>query len=182
MLDGLSFSVESLPAAEEAGGLGFEPLTPRTMLVPREAFAGELAASYLAAEGLAPLEGECAVWSDTQQQTVAVMAIDREVLDALHAKYGERLSFTSPLLHQPKFSGNAVWMMRCGSLLYVKVYRTILQLAEVIRAENDADVLYFVERLAGIFPPADYELHVEGEGGAALRKLLKGYYKRIVCE
>ena len=156
MLDGHSFSVESLPAAEEAGGLGFEPLTPRTMLVPREAFAGELAASYLAAEGLAPLEGECAVWSDTQQQTVAVMAIDRAVLDALHAKY--------------------------GSLLYVKVYRTILQLAEVIRAENDADVLYFVERLAGIFPPADYELHVEGEGGAALRKLLKGYYKRIVCE
>ena len=108
--------------------------------------------------------------------------IDRAVLDALHAKYGEQLSFTSPLLHQPKFSGNAVWMMRCGSLLYVKVYRTILQLAEVIRAENDADVLYFVERLAGIFPPADYELHVEGEGGAALRKLLKGYYKRIVCE
>ena len=86
MLDGHSFSVESLPAAEEAGGLGFELLTPRTMLVPREAFAGELAASYLAAEGLAPLEGECAVWSDTQQQTVAVMAIDRAVLDALHAR------------------------------------------------------------------------------------------------
>lgn len=182
MLDGHSFSVEALPAQEGLEPPVCELLTPRSILVPREAFAAELAENYLAAEGLAPRPGEVVVWSDPQEQAVAVMAVDGKVLDALHAKYGAELHFASPLLYQPKFSGNAVWMQRSGSLLYVKVYRTILRLAEVIQADSDADILYFTDRLTGIFPAADFELHVAGEGGTALRKLLKGYYKRIICE
>lgn len=182
MLDGHSFSVDALPAAGKEVPCVAELLTPRSMLVPREEFSEELAEGYLAAEGLAPQDGECVVWSNTQEQIVAVMAIDRMLLDALRAKYEAGVRFTSPLLHLPKFSGNAVWMQRNGSLLYVKVYRTILRMAEVIQVESDADVLYFVERLTGIFPAADFELHLTGADSAALRKLLKGYYKRIVCE
>ena len=136
MLDGHSFSVDALPAAGKEVPCVAELLTPRSMLVPREEFSEELAEGYLAAEGLAPQDGECVVWSDTQEQIVAVMAIDRMLLDALRAKYEAGVRFTSPLLHLPKFSGNAVWMQRNGSLLYVKVYRTILRMAEVIQAEN----------------------------------------------
>ena len=80
-LDGHSFSVAAPPAfPAEAERIEAEVLTPRTMLVPVEYFAGERAAALLAANGMPALSGEETVCSDAEEEIVAVMALPGEAL------------------------------------------------------------------------------------------------------
>jgi len=66
-LDGHSFSVAAPPAfPAEAERIEAEVLTPRTMLVPVEYFAGERAAALLAANGMPALSGEETVCSNSK--------------------------------------------------------------------------------------------------------------------
>ena len=93
--------------------------------------------NYLSLAGLGCAETECAVYSDPQRQQIAVMAVDKECRRQLAETAGDRVTFTSPLLFQPKFAGQGAWLIHTDGLLYIKIYDNVLRLAEVVRAQGD---------------------------------------------
>ena len=164
-LDGHSFSAHGLdgefPGEEPVEA---ELLTARTMLVPEEVLGTGDAGTLLAANGMAPAAEERAVCSLPVQGIVAVMAAHREALRQAEEKLGDRIRYTTP------------------GLLYIKVYDGSLRFAGVIPAPDTADVCYFTERLEKEFTLKSCELKISGDDAKACGKLLKGYFKRIVCE
>ncbi len=182
-LDGHSFSVRGLDC-EFTGSepVAVEVLSARTMLVPKELFDAERARALLAANGM-PLRGaERVVWSDTQAETVAVIAVHPEAIRQTEERLGARVRFTTPLLHVPIAACATVWLYYTGLLLYIKVYKGALQLAEVIEAPAEADILFALERLGQEFAADDYELCVAGERDRPLYKLLRKRFPKIRCE
>ena len=182
-LDGHSFSVPALSELPAGGAsVKVELLLPRTMLVPGELFDAERGAEMLAANGMPPTAEECVVASDPEAETVAVTAIDREALRQVEEKLGDRIRYTTPLLREVQAGTPTVWAYRTAGLLYIKVYDGSLRFAGVIPAPDTADVCYFTERLEKEFALKSCELRISGDDAKACGKLLKGYFKRIVCE
>ena len=182
-LDGHSFSVPALselPAGEAP--VTVELLLPGTMLVPGELFDAERGAEMLAANGMPPTAEESVVASDPEAEFVAVTAINREALRQVEEKLGDRIRYTTPLLREVQAGTPTVWAYRTAGLLYIKVYDGSLRFAGVIPAPDTADVCYFTERLEKEFALKSCELRISGDDAKACGKLLKGYFKRIVCE
>lgn len=180
-LDGHSFSTP-LPAAAGEEPVEVELLTPKTMLVPAELFDEERGAELLAANGMAPSGDECVVCSDPAQETVALMAVPAAALQPVAERFGERLFYTSPLLHAVATTTPVVWLCLRSGLLYVRVCDPALQLAEVIPAPDEADILYFIERLSGSFELKHYALRAVGDDPRALMKLLGPLFSEATCE
>ena len=95
---------------------------------------------------------------------------------------GDRIRYTTPLLREVQAGTPTVWAYRTAGLLYIKVYDGSLRFAGVIPAPDTADVCYFTERLEKEFALKSCELRISGDDAKACGKLLKGYFKRIVCE
>lgn len=182
-LDGHSFSAPALDG-EFPGDVPVEVelLTPRTMLVPAEVFDTGIAAELLAANGMAPADGECAVWSDPQQESIAVMAVNNEAKRMVDEKLGARARYTTPLLHRLSAAVPTVWMRHTAGLLYIKVWEGNLRFAGVFPAQEEADILYCFERLGNEFKLGGYELQIARDNYKRLRKLLNVYFKQIACE
>ena len=138
------------------------------------------APNYLALAGLGCAETECAVYSDPQRQQIAVMAVDKECRRQLAETAGDRVTFTSPLLFQPKFAGQGAWLIHTDGLLYIKIYDNVLRLAEVVRAQGTADVLYYLGRLDRTFPLKTYPLCLSGSD--TLARQLRKYFRDVRCE
>ena len=165
-LDGHSFSAPALSGEFPGDGpVEVELLTPRTMLVPEELFDEEHAVCSLPVQGI-----------------VAVMAAHREALRQAEEKLGDRILYTTPLLREVQAGTPTVWAYRTAGLLYIKVYDGSLRFAGVIPAPDTADVCYFTERLEKEFALKSCELRISGDDAKECGKLLKGYFKRIVCE
>ncbi|WP_295960267.1 hypothetical protein [uncultured Alistipes sp.] len=182
-LDGHSFSAPALDG-EFPGDVPVEVelLTPRTMLVPAEVFDTGIAAGLLAANGMAPADGECTVWSDPQQEIIAVMAVNNEAKRMVDEKLGTRARYTTPLLHWLSAAVPTVWMRHTAGLLYIKVWEGKLRFAGVFPAQEEADILYCFERLGSEFKLGGYELQIARDNYKRLRKLLNVYFKQIACE
>lgn len=146
-------------------------LTHKTTLVPASEFLPEKADLYLRMAGLAPLHDECALWSAPCCEKVAVMAVGR----ALMGRY-EGKELWSPLLTPHSPLKPTIWLYSAQHLLYIKVYDNELRLAEVVRAENEADVHYYLSSLKRALPAAEYELLIEGSGAKGLRAITKYYW------
>ena len=182
-LGGHSFSASDLPA-EVLGGQDivlFSVATHKVTLVPRCAFEESLSARYLAAVGLSCDENETTVCSEMQAETIAVMAVDRNVLDGVLALLGIRASFTSPLLDGRHDGSRNMSIRVADGTAYFRLYDNALRLAEAIRLKSADDVLFFALQFldtAGL--GTDTDIYISGDRAAA--KLLKRYFKRVVCE
>ena len=97
-------------------------------------------------------------------------------------RFGERLFYTSPLLHAVATTTPVVWLCLRSGLLYVRICDPALQLAEVIPAPDEADILYFIERLSGSFELTHYALRAAGDDPRALMKLLGSLFSEATCE
>lgn len=183
-LDGHPFSTEELTAALASGDgtVEVELLTPRTMLVPQELFDEALAVRTLEAAGLAPVEGEEVVWSAPRESIVAVMAFDGRQLDAIRSAGGSRILFTTPLLALQAKEFPCIRVHRAGGLLYIKVFEAGLRMAEVIAPANEAEAIYFFERLKEEFPPQEFVAVLTGENPRELRRSVGKGYQRVICE
>lgn len=159
-----------------------EVLTAQTVLVPAELFDKKHAAAYLTVDGVGCAADQVAVYSDPQQQVIAVMALDVTVAAQLEERLGDRRRFTSPLLYEPKYAGAAVWLMHLDGVLYVKVYDTTLQLAEAVPAPAQADLLYYMARLGERFDLKRFALHPAGPRAEVTRKALRRYFRNVRCE
>ena len=157
-------------------------LTPRTVLVPRECFDVSAAEQYLRVAGLPCLSTETAVTSDLSAQIVAVMAVDTECLDVLRERFGERLAFTSPLCGSQNYSEPTVWIFRSGDLIYIKVYKPVLRMAEAVEISSEADVLQLLHDLESVFEVRSCTIICCGDECERMRRQLAKYYPDVRCE
>lgn len=110
------------------------------------------------------------------------MPVPAAAVETVRRQFGPQTPFTTPLLTLRKYTEPTVWFYRAGTLLYIKVYDTLLRLAEAIEAPGDADLLCVAERLTREFPAEHYAAAVEGDEPHRLRRLLQRYFKRVTCE
>ena len=157
-------------------------LTPRTVLMPRECFDAAAAEESLRIAGLPCKSNETVVTSDTSAQIVAVMAIDKECLGTLREYFGERLSFTSPLCGGQNYSEPTVWLYRTGDLIYIKVYKPVLRIAEVMMISSEADVLQILQDLGPVFDIRECTIICCGDGCDRMHRRLAKYYPIVRCE
>ena len=182
-LDGHSFSRPDLnvtPPSEEC--VEVELLLPHVVLVPEAFDRSELRKQILAANGTPAAPTEEIVACEAKNGCVALVAVDRAVLDAISAKF-PRARFSSPLEHLPKKRDKCLWIACRETIAFVKVYNNgQLLLAEAIPAASEAEIEYFFKRLGTRFPLAEYELLVAGDNPKALRKWIGKPFLRVVCE
>lgn len=174
--DGHSFP--DLPAgAGEREGFEAVILGRKTTLVPASEFDPARAGDYLELCGLGCGPSEQPVWSAPEQGRIAVMAIERTLAERLP----RGVRFSSPLL-RPAPPRSAVLERREGLLFLTITPDREPEFAEVLRAEEDADALYYLTALERCFPLRALTLHLAGDNRESLRKVLKSKYKRIICE
>lgn len=181
-LDGHSFRRTASTGNSRGGARGGGAADGTDDARPEEVLGTGDAGTLLAANGMAPAAEERAVCSLPVQGIVAVMAAHREALRQVEEKLGDRIRYTTPLLREVQAGTPTVWAYRTAGLLYIKVYDGSLRFAGVIPAPDTADVCYFTERLEKEFALKSCELRISGDDAKACGKLLKGYFKRIVCE
>lgn len=170
---GHSFSVpEGIDAAtiEEV-----EWLTEHTVLVPKELFSPDKAASYFAASGITIPE-QSVVWSDEHEPYVAVMAIANDERNAFPALQRH----TSPLLHIPTVLQPTVWICDAGTLIYIKVYDPALQFAEVVPVSGEADRSYLISRLLQRIDAERFVLMLDDRDKQI--NFYKRHFKTVICE
>ena len=158
-------------------GQEIELLTPRTVLVPAELFEPTHAHTYLAANGTPAAANDEVVWSDTNREVVAVMAISNGQWTMDNGQ-----CYTSPLLRPLLAERPTVRLYLKEGLLYAQVYDEKMQCAEVIPAPEDVDILYFIERLGATFELKQYELLLTGDYTKVQRKMLRAYFNKVRCE
>ena len=185
-LGGHSFSVAALDDAlggEHPQSARCTVLTPRTTLVPRECFDASSAEKYLRIAGVPCRGDETVVTCDAEaQRAVAVMAVSSECLGALRERFGERLSFASPLCDSRDCKEPAVLLHRAGDLIYIKVYGPELQLAEAVEISSDADVLQLLHDLEGALEVSRCAVVCSGDDCDRLCRRLAKYYTNVRCE
>lgn len=182
-LGGHAFSADTLPDRVLHGDdrVLCSVITPRTLLVPREAFRSGSEEQYLRIAGLGPESDETTVHSDPAAPEIAVMAIARTSREALVELLGERLAFTSPLLQMPAHEGTSTVLLRRDDTLYVRSYGPELRYAAALVAPTDADVLAHVTDLQAALRLPDCTFYLYGDRMRDAARLLRRYFKRVVC-
>ena len=178
---GLEAVYQEQQALQEA--VQIEVLTAKSVLVPQVLFAPEDAVSLLTMQGVVLTdEEEILTASDSQHNdAVAVMVVPRSLQKYVGEHYGEKVVYTTPLLHVPTVLEPTVYLCDTGSLIYIKVYEPHLTLAEVIAA-TDVDLEFLLHRLTMQLDVVRYVLHLELRHRNKQRaKSYKQYFKKIVC-
>lgn len=183
-LDGHSFSRELLPAeVADNAVIEVELLTSKTVMVPEECFAPELAAKLLWLSGVVCDADEQPVWSNATDGVIVVMALNREVAEVLTECYGSRVEYTSPMLRGCTGEGRYLCIYIAGSVAYIKLYNAAqLDFCEALAVTGADDVLYAVERIAEHFDCEKLKVKVAGEDADSVITMLKQYYKVLKCE
>ena len=177
-LGGLSFSAERVVVAEDIEQVEFVIDTPRVLLAPREEVSLDCAGELLRLIGKPCRTNEQSVCSELQSDIVAVMAIDSQVLNAIIERWGSRASFSSPLLDMRHSEENCLTIDATDRVCYLRLFRSGLQRAEAHEATTPEDTLYLVNEWLG----NDKTTPIYIKGGKECAKLLRKYYKQVICE
>ena len=175
-LGGLSFSADRVVATEEQQ-VEFVIDTPRVTLAPRSEVSLECAEQLLHLVGKPCRSHECSVCSELQADIVAVMAIDKDTLTAIVEQWGSRASFTSPLLDMRHSEENCLTIDATDKVCYLRLFRSGLQRAEALDYTNADDILCYATEWAD---NNDCTIYIKGNNAAA--KLLRRYFKSVICE
>ena len=176
-LGGRSFSAEEFSVAEDIEHIEFIIDTPRVTLVPREEISLENAEAILALAGKACHCNEQSVCSELQNDIVAIIAIDSKALESIVAKWGSRTSFSSPLLDMRHSDELCLTIDVSEQVCYMRLFDSDLQCAEANVATTAEDILYYAKQWLG-----ERDIPIYIKNGTAQAKLLRKYFKRVVCE
>ena len=177
-LGGLSFSAERVVVADDIEQVEFVIDTPRITLAPREVVSLDCAGELLRIIGKPCRTNEQSVCSELQSDIVAVMAIDSEALNTIIERWGCRASFTSPLLDMRHSEENCLTIDATDRVCYLRLFRSVLQRAEAYDATTPEDILYLVNEWLG----NDKATPIYIKGNEECIKLLRKYYKHVICE
>lgn len=177
-LGGLSFSTERVAVAEGAKHVEFVIDTPRVILAPREEVSLDTAGELLRLVGKPCHSNEQSVCSELQSDIVAIMAIDTNALSAIVERWGSRASFTSPLLDMRHNEENCLTINATDKVCYLRLFNGGLQRAEAYDATTPEDILYLVNEWLN----NDKATPIYIKGNEECIKLLRKYYKHVICE
>ena len=176
-LGGRSFSADNYVIAEDVEQVEFVIDTPRVTLAPNDWLQQYGCAETLRASERAILSNEKCVYSDQQTEIVAVIAIDKSAHDAIIEKWGSRATFSSPLLDMRHSDKCCLTIDASEKVCYIRLFENGLQRAEAYDISADEDILYLAsEWLNG----SDVPIYIKGNSKAV--KLLRKYYKHVICE
>ena len=176
-LGGRSFSADKITVAEDAEQVEFVLDTPRVTLAPREEVSLDSASELLRIVRKPCRSNEQSVCSELQADIVAVMAIDSNTLYSIVEKWGSRATFTSPLLDMRHSEESCLTIDATDKVCYMRLFESSLQRAEAFDATTPEDVLYLVtEWLDNNATP----IYIKGSADTV--KLLRKYYKQVICE
>ena len=176
-LGGRSFSAEDISVAEGTEPIKFVIDTPRVTLAPREEVSLDNAAALLSLTGKACHSNEQSVCSELQNDIVAIIAIDSKALESIVAKWGSRASFSSPLLDMRHSDELCLTIDTSDAVCYMRLFDGGLQCAEANIASTAEDTLYWAKKMIG-----ERDIPIYIKSSAAVVKLLRKYFKRVVCE
>ena len=177
-LGGLSFSADKVAVSEDIENVEFIIDTPRVILAPREAVSLDNAAALLRLAGKACRLEEHSVCSELQADIVAIMAINRDALTAIIERWGSKASFTSPLLDMRHSEDNCITIDATEKVCYIRRFEDGLQYAAAEEYATAEDILFFVTEQSN--GRTDIPIYIKG--GANCVKLLRKYYKQVICE
>jgi len=177
-LGGLSFSAESIAVADSAKQVEFIIDTSRVILAPREEISLDCADELLRLIGKPCRANEQCVCSELQADIVAVMAIDGKALSSISERWGSRASFSSLLLDMRHSEEQCLTIDTTDKVCYLRLFRGGLQRAEAFDATTPEDVLYLVNEWLG----TDKATPIYIKGDKEYAKLLRKYYKQVICE
>lgn len=180
-LGGHSFSTPSLPTVPTEADVTFIVETHKVTLVPKHVFDESSATSYLSAVGLPCANDETAVYSDINAETIAIMAIDGTTLSEIIGKFGSQAKFTSPLLCNDYDNSRNISIRIIDGIAYIRAFDNGLQVAEAINTVSDDDILYYTVRI-GKALNLDKETAIYIKGSKSAAKLIKRYFKNVICE
>ena len=176
-LGGRSFSADKIAIDEGVEQVEFVIDTPRVVLAPQEEVSLDTASELLRIVGKPCRIDEQSVCSELQADIVAIMAIDAEALASIVEKWGSRASFTSPLLDMRHSEESCLTIDTTDKVCYMRLFDGGLQRAEAFDATTPEDVLYLVNEWLGNNATPIYI-----KGSATTAKLLRKYYKQVICE
>ena len=176
-LGGLSFSAKGIAVADDIEQVEFVIDTPRVTLAPRTEVSLDTASELLRIVGKPCRSHECSVCSELQADIVAVIAIDTEALNAIMERWGSRASFTSPLLDMRHSEGECLTIDTTDKVCYLRLFNDGLQRAEAFDYATEEDILYYTTEW---LERNDYTIYIKGNTAAA--KLVRKYFKNVVCE
>ena len=176
-LGGRSFSADKLTIAEEVEQVEFVIDTPRVTLAPRAEVSLDTASELLRVVGKPCRITEQSVCSELQNDIVAVMAIDGSALIEMVEQWGNKVSFTSPLLDMRHSNESCLTIDITEEVCYMRLFDNGLQRAEAYTATSAEDLLLLVNEWIG-----NRSLPIYIIGGAKQVKLLRKYYKQVICE
>lgn len=182
-LDGHSFSHPRLDeCANSDKPVEVELLLPHSLLVPNTLYRKENEAELFAASGMPLAQNETVIACSSRSHGVVLVAMEAEMQKQLREKF-PNARYASPLESVPQNTENTIWIAKKSRLLYIKVYRTgILRLAEVIPADSEAEIGYFLQRLDQLFPLKEFCLQITGEEPKQLKKWFGKAFNKVSCE
>ena len=177
-LGGRSFSADNTIQAEGVENVEFVIDTPRVTLAPREVVTLDNAAEILRLTGKPCHSNEQSVCSELQADIVAIIAIDAHALESIIAKWGSRASFSTPLLDMRHSDEECMTIDCTERVCYMRLFKGGLQRAEALDATTAEDALLYATEWLG--EGSATTIYIKGCKAAA--KLLKKYFKRVICE
>ncbi len=155
--------------------------TPETVLVPRDLFLPGAEERYLQLCGINCPKDSSLITSSPDAPVVAVMACDRELVQFIRENYGERVSFTSPLLETIDEATRSLQIFLTGNCAYV-TYRKGEKLlyAEALPDPAPLSVLYYVRHLDQLFGLSRSRISIAGDHAEEVFQEVNHYYRR--CE
>ena len=177
-LGGRSFSAQEVKVTDDVERIEIVIDTPRVTLAPRQHVSLDTASELLRIVGKPCHSNEQSVCSELQADIVAVMAIDSKALISIIEKWGSRASFVSPLQDMRHSESNALTIDATEKVCYMRLFENGLQRAEAYAISTDDDILYLATEWLG--EEKSRPIYIKGSKTAT--KLLRKYFKRVVCE
>ena len=176
-LGGRSFSANNYVVADDIAQVEFIIDTPRVTLMPKSWIQQYGCAETLRASHKPHLSNEECVCSDEQSEIVAVIAIDRAAYNAIIEKWGSRATFSSPLLDMRHSDERCLTIDASKLVCYIRLFENGLQRAEAYDISAQEDILYLASEWL-----KDVDIPIYIKGNAETAKLLRKYYKHVICE
>ena len=176
-LGGPSFSAHNITIAEDIEQVEVVIDTPRVTLAPRTEVSLDTASELLRIVGKPCRHNEQSVCSELQADIVAIMAIDAEALRSIVEQWGSRATFTTPLLDMRHNDELCLTIDASEQVCYMRLFDGGLQRAEANVATTAEDILYYAKQWLG-----ERDIPIYIKNGTAQAKLLRKYFKRVVCE
>lgn len=180
-LGGHSFSQRDI-TKYAAEGVAAEVVvsTVKSVAVPEQLFDAANMADYLAMAHLAVAKNEVVVATQPKDGVVVVMAVNAECNALLQQSFPQGVVYISPLtMGELPEEGSVLYLAE--GVLYIRVVRQGLQLAEVVAVNSEADMLYTLEQIHRLYGIYNMYARVQG-ANKQLVGACKKVFKNLVCE